>query len=179
MKYLSSHAEFSKCGLYRWSLKRTWKQDGKTLLFLGLNPSKASLSSDDATLRRLFSFGNYWGYGSLVVLNLFARVSRSPQILRRCSDPVGMSNDDFISAYTLLWAENSSWDLWLGWGDKGVWRDRNIQVINLLERLRNRRANCCPQALGPQVIGFTRAGNPCHPLYISRKEILKPFIWKC
>ena len=83
----TSKASFSSCGLYRWRLEREFNNKKKLMIFIGLNPSRASSSLDDQTIKRLLCFSNLWGYGSLIVVNLFARVSASPSILRKCSDP--------------------------------------------------------------------------------------------
>ena len=76
-------AAFSPCGQYRWWLERLWQPAAPRLLFIGLNPSRADGQRNDPTLRRLLGFAQRWGYGSLEVLNLFARVSPSPAVLRR------------------------------------------------------------------------------------------------
>ena len=85
----SSKASFSSCGLYRWSLERKLNGSNKTMLFIGLNPSKANCIVDDPTMKRLMSFCEIWGYGKLSVVNLFARISQSPVILKKCLDPIG------------------------------------------------------------------------------------------
>ncbi|HJM80481.1 MAG TPA: DUF1643 domain-containing protein, partial [Prochlorococcaceae cyanobacterium Fu_MAG_72] len=66
-----SEASFSPCGHYRWWLKRRLGKSSRTLLFVGLNPSKASALDDDPTLRRILGFCRSWGYGRLLVVNLF------------------------------------------------------------------------------------------------------------
>ncbi len=76
-------AAFSPCGQYRRWLKRLWQPAAPRLIFIGLNPSRADGQRDDPTLRRLVGFAQRWGYGSLEVLNLFARISPSPPVLRR------------------------------------------------------------------------------------------------
>ena len=54
-------AAFSRCGRYRWWLRRQWREEAATLLFIGLNPSSADGSRDDPTLRRLIGFAGAWG----------------------------------------------------------------------------------------------------------------------
>ena len=89
-------AVFSPCGRYRWWLGRIWQPRGPRLLFVGLNPSRADAQRDDPTLRRLQTFARDWGYGGLEVVNLFARISASPAVLRRSADPVGPENDRWL-----------------------------------------------------------------------------------
>lgn len=89
-------ASFSRCGRYRWWLSRRWRDDAPTLLFLGLNPSRADGRRDDPTLRRLIGFAEGWGYGAVEVLNLFAWISADPAELRQAAEPVGQRTDAWI-----------------------------------------------------------------------------------
>ena len=58
-----------------------------------LNPSMADANRDDPTITRCKGFAERWGYGSLVVGNLFALRSPHPKELFQHSDPVGPDND--------------------------------------------------------------------------------------
>ncbi len=172
---LNSEASFSSCGLYRWYLKRTLSSKSRTIVFIGLNPSKASSLKDDATLNRLLGFSRRWGYGIIVVVNLFARISHSPDILKRCSDPVGEENDHELSVHASIWSQNPLCDLWLGWGAGGSYQERDFEVICLLRRYWIERMRNFPKALGPMALGLTQKGNPLHPLYMPSSKDLKPF----
>ena len=173
--FLESEAYFSSCGLYRWSLKRILTYNKNTLIFIGLNPSKASRKQDDPTLRRLIKFAYSWGYGSLIVVNLFARVSSSPSIIKRCSDPVGKKNDQVLLSHFFEWSQDPSCDLWLGWGNQGVWKNRNLDVMTFLKTSAINRGCQFPTALGPLALGLTMQGHPLHPLYISQKKGFNTF----
>ena len=172
---LKSEATFSSCGLYRWHLKRTFLRNKRTLLFIGLNPSTATAINDDQTMKRLSRFSLKWGYGNLVVINLFARIGNSPVILRKCSNPIGDENDKELCLNALQWSESNIWDLWLGWGAGGVLKERNLEVMTLLKGYCINRAKNFPNAMGPLTLGLTRKGHPRHPLYSASKEVLKPF----
>ncbi len=174
---VAAAATFSPCGLYRWSLERRVSKEKRILIFVGLNPSKASSYIDDPTLKRLLNFTFSWGYGSLIVVNLFARISSSPSIIRTCSDPVGQRNDQELSNRISQWSEKPHCDLWLGWGNQGVLHDRNVYVMNLLRINAAKRVSEYPFAFGPLVIGLTRKGEPRHPLYVSNREVLRPLIF--
>ena len=65
-------AEFSPDRVYRYALYRTWGRDKRRVLFVGLNPSTADESVDDPTIRRCKGFAADWGYGGLIMANLFA-----------------------------------------------------------------------------------------------------------
>ena len=101
----ASDASLSPDGRYRWWLRRRWSTEGASLLFIGLNPSRADARADDPTLRRLIGFAKGWGYGELLVLNLFARRSPHPAALRSVTDPVGDRNDAVLSEQAERWSE--------------------------------------------------------------------------
>ena len=162
-------AAFSCCGRYRWWLERVWQPALPRLIFIGLNPSRADGRRDDPTLRRLLGFGRRWGYGALEVLNLFARVSPSPAVLRRAADPVRADTDDWIRRRLAAQPEAT---LWLGWGNQGGWRGRNRDVLALLQ------AHPTFQEQGRLgALGLTASGHPRHPLYVAGDVALRPLAW--
>jgi hypothetical protein len=151
-------AQFSSCGLYRWTLHRAWDLARPRLLFIGLNPSRADAERDDPTLRRLSGFAQSWGFGCLEVVNLFGRCSASPAVLRRCSDPIGPESDHWLKQGLARLQSQAGDALWLGWGNGGTWRQRDQQVLALL-------AEKLPADLPLLAIGLTASGQPRHPLY--------------
>ncbi len=174
----SSEVLFSPCGLYRWWLTRELSNNKNEILFVGLNPSKASYSYEDPTLRRIISFCNSWGYGALKVVNLFARISCSPNLLSSCTDPIGRENDKHLRKCASHWSLNPFCDLWFAWGSKGILYDRDLAVISLFKDHFAKRKRLFPSSKGPLALGLTKYGQPLHPLYIPKNESLKPFILK-
>ena len=156
---VSGSATFSPCGHYRWWLERLWQPAAPRLLFIGLNPSRAGGQRDDPTLRRLVGFARRWGFGSLEVLNLFARISPSPAVLRRAADPVGAEADVWMQQRLVAHPQAT---LWLGWGNQGAWRGRDRAVLALL------------QGRDLWALGLTAAGQPRHPLYVAGDVALQP-----
>jgi len=108
-----SEATFSPCSFYLWSLKRKFSHNKSSIIFIGLNPSKASERSSNHTLRRFINFTYAWDYGSLKVINLVIRVISSPLTVRRWFDQVGKKNDQVLISHALAWSQNPSYDLWL------------------------------------------------------------------
>ncbi len=163
-----AEATLSSCGAYRWLLHRPIpsrepsSEQRRLLLFIGLNPSRADGRRDDPTLRRLQGFAHRWGYHHLVVLNLFARISPSPSLLCRCAEPIGADNDQTLRSWFQQWAQHPTWDLWLGWGVGGGFRQRDEAVLNMLNDVSDQRG-VLP---APFVTGLTKAGHPRHPLYL-------------
>ena len=173
----ASEAGLSADGRHRWWLTRRWGDGGRSLLFIGLNPSRADGSRDDPTLRRLIGFGRDWGYDALVVVNLFARMSPSPAALRRSRDPIGSRCDAELLHWTRQWAVTADWDLWCGWGNGGRRAQRDVQVAALLRPLVAERELRVPHRAGPLALGLTGARQPRHPLYAPRTLQLQPFSW--
>lgn len=162
----AGRAAFSPCGRYRWWLARIWKPWAPRLVFLGLNPSRADGERDDPTLRRLLGFARDWGYGGLEVLNLFACISPAPAALGRRADPVGARCDPWVRRRLDSLAHHGApVTLWLGWGNRGIWRGRDATMLALLAAA-GWPALC---------LGRTRSGQPRHPLYRRRGERLEPF----
>ena len=149
-------------------MERRWDPARPTLLFIGLNPSRADGERDDPTLRRLQAFARAWGYGGLEVLNLFARISASPAVLRRSDDPVGPENDRWLEQrLRSLQAEPAGGAIWLGWGNGGAWRGRDQQVLAQLARASAAGSASGLWAYPWLALGLTASGQPRHPLYVA------------
>ena len=152
----ASNAVFSDCGRYRYSLQREWAPAQKKVVMIGLNPSTADDKSNDPTIRRCMDFARRWGYGGLVMLNLFAYRATDPSRLKVASLPIGPDNDDWIRH----WVRKVD-DVVAVWGNHGSHQDRDQDVKQLCRRL--------------LVLKLNRSGQPAHPLYLPAK--LKPQVW--
>jgi hypothetical protein len=150
-------ADLSTCGQYRYSLTREWSQSGGLVLFIGLNPSTADAMKDDPTIRRCASFAEAWGYGGLLMANLFAYRATDPADMLDVLDPVGPTNDACLrrmaSKARLVVA---------AWGTHGTHLGRDAQVRAMLPRLHYLR--------------LTKDGHPGHPLYLPGH--LTPTLWE-
>ena len=150
-------AGFSRCRRYRYWLRRHWDPLLPQCAFIGLNPSTASARSDDPTLRRCLNFAKDWGYGSLLIVNLFAYRATDSRELERVADPVG--------ARTNLWLRRARAEADLivaAWGNGG-------QLLG--------RAKAVETWLGDsQCLGVTAQGMPRHPLYCARTAGPKPWL---
>ncbi len=148
-------AEISACGRYRWTLERSWDDMGEGVAnFIMLNPSKATATEPDPTLKRCIGFARSWGYAKLVITNLFAWRSTDPEQLkgRDRDEVIGPDNDDHI----LAWASKADIVV-LAWGNHGLLYGRAAEVLAMLARIRAR----------PHYLGLTSLGQPTHPLYLS------------
>ena len=151
---LRRQAHFSSCGRFRYALRRLWNPALPQCTFIGLNPSRADAWVDDPTVRRCIGFARHWGFGSLLLLNLFAPRATDPRALRQVDDPVGPRNDRWLRA-----AARETPAIVAVWGDGGRYRGRADRVRSWL---------------GPLLcLGETRNGQPRHPLYLSADTPLR------
>lgn len=146
--------------LYRWRLDRIWDMPKGLVLFVMLNPSIADSEVDDATVRRCMKFAYNWGFGGIVVVNLFAYRSTNPDKLLEVEDPVGQHND--------LWISNAVFEakrVVLAWG--ALPQKLSRMSISTRARLQDEGLPAC--------LGKTKAGYPRHPLYVAGKQQLIPW----
>lgn len=157
----SRSAVLSECGTYRYVLTRAVQSRGVgTVNFVMLNPSTADASVDDPTVRRCLGYARDWGYGHLVITNLFAFRSTDPRTLIRAEDPIGPENDRH------LLMEATAADLVVcGWGERGGLHERAAVVLKLLSRVEV-----------PHCLAMTKSGQPGHPLYLPAN--LRPVAMK-
>jgi len=152
-------AVFSPCRTWRYSIYRIWDETKPLLAVVGLNPSTADETLDDPTIRRCIRFARDWGYGGLVMLNLFAFRSTDPAGLRSAQDPIGPDNDQH------LLKETEGRRALCAWGTHGVLQGRGATVAALLKTV-GRELVC---------LGRTKGGHPKHPLYIRADQQPEPW----
>jgi len=149
--YLRAGATFSPDRRYRYDLWRVWREGGRRINFVGLNPSTANETSDDPTIRRCVGFAVKWGYGEMHMLNLFAFISTDPrQLCYPTADPVGPENDSYLKRLNT--------DVVFAWGSWGKLHVFNIEVRADAVRRMIPNAYC---------FGRNKDGEPKHPLYLS------------
>ncbi|SFV31428.1 hypothetical protein SAMN05216456_1338 [Devosia crocina] len=145
-------ATFSPCRTWRYRLERRWG-DGAQVAFIMLNPSTADEENNDPTIRRCISYAKHWGFGGLLIGNIFAFRSTDPKGLYSAPDPIGPENDDWLDTIA-----NQAAAIVCGWGVHGAYQARGRAV---LDRLSHRK---------PMALKLTADGHPGHPLYL-RKDL--------
>jgi hypothetical protein len=146
-----SGAVFSEDRKFRYYLWRTWDRSKPAIVFIGLNPSTASESQNDPTIRRVIRFARDWGYGKIYMMNLFALVSSYPLDLLDSPDPVA-ENDSYLESIC------RDKDILFAWGTFKAAKDRAAIVSSKFQN-----ALC---------LGKNNDGSPKHPLYVA--AITKP-----
>ena len=81
-------AIISDCNKYRYELHREWDKDKGKVLFIMLNPSTACGVTDDLTTIRCMNFAKKWGYGGIMIGNIYAFRAKRPKDLKKwLNDP--------------------------------------------------------------------------------------------
>ena len=75
-------AIFSANKKYRYLLWRCWNPELPKVLFIGLNPSTANATDNDATTRRIDSLSKQLGFGGFVLGNCFPYIATNPKDLK-------------------------------------------------------------------------------------------------
>lgn len=159
-------ARFSECGTYRYELTREFG-GARTLVSIGLNPSKADAERNDPTLRKDIGFAQRWGMGRVVKGNAYAYKATDPKDMlaaqRAGVDVVGPDNDRTLIALARL-ARDSGGIVVVSWG-------ANIDPIrqhDLAMLLSDAELWC---------FGTNLDGSPVHELYIPyTRELVR---WRC
>jgi hypothetical protein len=154
--YLSTGADISKDGLYRYWLSRQLSGGERTIVFVGLNPSTADATQDDPTIRRCVGFARSWGFDWLLMGNLYAYRSTDPAALQRVSQPVGPRNRDVLQGLI-----HRSELVVAAWGKQKLTQDARTIATWVL---------ALPEA---RCLGRNQDGSPKHPLYLPATTALE------
>lgn len=150
--------------IYRYTLWRNWLPIGERgeafVMFIGLNPSTATDTEDDPTIRRCVDFAKRWGFGALLMTNLFAFRATDPEDMKAHPMPIGPENDKWLAHF----AERAGMVI-CAWGNHGTHLARASAVLAILARARADRHR----------LKATGAGHPGHPLYIPAKTTPETF----
>ncbi len=153
-------AAFSSCRRWRYLLWRRWDDARPAANFLMLNPSTADEHKLDPTCARARDYAERWGYGALIVTNVFAWRATDPADMMAARDPVGRGNDAAIAR-----AAKASALVVCAWGNHGAYRDRSLKV----------RAILAGNGIRPHALRVNAGGEPAHPLYLPGS--LRPSAW--
>lgn len=148
-------AVISHDGLFRYHLHRCWDDRRPRVTWIMLNPSTADGEVDDMTIRKCVAFSEIFGFGKMVVVNLYAFRTKSPQLLERHGFPVGEENDAHIRS-----AVHNSDMVIAAWGAHGRGKQRAKDVMKMLESHQ------------VKALKLLHGAVPAHPLMLSYKRDL-------
>jgi hypothetical protein len=148
-----SGAVFSSCRRWRYLLWRRWDERKPVANFLMLNPSTADEFQLDPSCTRARNYAERWGFGGVLITNIFAWRATLPAELKRVKNPVGRGNDRAI-----LRAAREAKIVVCAWGNHGAHLERAARVRKMLEQDR----------LKLHVLRLNASGHPAHPLYLPQ-----------
>ena len=172
-------ATFSPCGLYRFTLSRTWDARPKLLVSM-FNPSTAKADQDDPTINLVSHIAAHNGFGGIVVVNGIPLCSSTPapaiEMTRwdktqewtdrdRLQENLGVIVNEVAHAGAVLIAWGALADRCADWFE------------NVIEEI-----ECAlPDGATLYCLGKTAGGYPKHPLARGKHKVYKnaPLIpWK-
>lgn len=146
----SASAVISDDEVRRYALRRCWDRELPAVFFLMLNPSTADAAQDDPTIRKCIGFAKSWGYGSLLVGNLWPYRSFDPSRLMSHFDcgEIDEDNEWWICAM-----HASAHATIAAWGVADIFKyEQGSPAARTL--------------LNTYCLKRTKNGSPQHPLYI-------------
>lgn len=152
-------AVFSPCRVFRYQLWRsfTHKPCRKPLVVIGLNPSTATETINDPTIRRCIGFAQSFGHDGLVMYNIFAIRMTDSSRLKHIDQIIGPDNDIYLQQL-----RKCKQPILAAWGVHGVLKEREADVRKML----NGKLKC---------LGITQNGHPRHPLYLPKTATMRSF----
>lgn len=94
-------------GCYRWTAMRAWGA-GPCVLWCLLNPSIADGKRDDPTMQRMIGFSYRWGFGSMIVTNVYPFISSNTLALRCWNERRQLLDEaELVSKAREAWIKNT------------------------------------------------------------------------
>lgn len=151
-----SGAEFSHDRKYRYALWRIWDKEMPSVMFIGLNPSRANESNNDNTITKVSKIAKHNGFGGFYMTNLFAFVTPYPEELPACADPI-LHNDTWLKKTRAICSK-----VVFSWGAFPEAQERAKKVIKMF-----------PESF---CLKHNKNGSPKHPLYCLDETKLISFV---
>lgn len=145
---------------HRYALWRIWDDELPLVNFIGINPSTATHRDDDPTLRRCADFARRWGFGGVVMTNLFSFRHPNRNVMRRQPDRVGPRTN----LHLVQWARRAG-RVVAAWGADRICAEREGTVLGLLADM------------DIWCLRLTAGERPEHPLYVpaaTQPRIYRP-----
>jgi hypothetical protein len=155
---------------YRYELRRVWNDGLPLLVVCMLNPSTADHQVNDPTILALIHFATLWGYGGILVINLWAYRASSPKEMMKADSPIGADNHVHIHN-ALIYASDNGGKLLAAWGNGGAFEDRAEWFCS---RARSHGVSLI-------CLGTTKGWHPKHPMARGKHRIARdqrPVVWR-
>ena len=169
---MGHEAIFSDCGTFRFSLTRFPPYDmfqaaNRVYAWVMLNPSTADADVDDPTIRRVYGFSK--GAVRIEVVNLVPLRSPYPDDLigKSAVELTGEHEDHRDHLYYIKHAAACADVVMLAWGNPPANPEIDKIKADVVKLLLKHRNKC-------YALGFTKDGNPRHPLYVKGDTPIMP-----
>lgn len=158
------NAIIDSSGRYRYTLERQSSRlvRGPVYLYIGVNPSTADASFNDATVRKWIGFTTSFGSTLFLVGNVFAARATDVRLLADMDDPVGPANDEH-----LIWLCSRADIIVPCWGNE------TKAPRELRHQFGRVRRMLVAVDKPTKVFGLTKRGDPCHPLMLPYSTPLR------
>lgn len=188
---------------YRWTMERAWGV-GPTIMWVLFNPSDADHKRDDPTTLRMMGFSYRWGFGSMIVANIYPFIAPQPKNLhawRRSFDwkayesngmrPWEMDksswsafhhNQGVISKLLTGAIADTEMKLVAAWGLGPADADLDHFLHGIRLMIDDDEFGMIGVQPNWHCLGTTADGSPIHPLARGRNRVpddAKLKIWKC
>lgn len=136
---LTTKAVFSEDGLDRYLLTKTWDEKKQRLAIIMMAPSQASGVALDTTTQLVLNNADRLGYGSISIVNLFARVNdfSLKQAEEEDFENVEMIVSTCQDAQTIIYAPG------VGKATNKLFQERQKQVLEALRSMEGRLHCLC------------------------------------
>jgi hypothetical protein len=140
---------YSADGSRRYAYSLTWAPEKPHILWIMLNPGTGETEGRRRnTFERCKQWSHSFGYGGLLFGNLFSLRSKSAKALLALPNP-----PDPLNEHALIFLSKLAPETIVAWGGHGARSDRSNSLHRLL--------------VNPKCLGYTKSGQPRHPLYVA------------
>jgi hypothetical protein len=154
---VSRASVYSQDNTKRYAYVQLWQPDDSMILWIMLNPGTGDTEMRRRnTLERCKLWSQRWGFGGLLIGNVFPTRAKSARSLARLNQPSDPVNDQAL--HFLVGRAN---EIVVAWGSKVRVREHAPWLLPLLH--------------GAKCLGTTAKGEPRHPLYIATSVTLEPW----
>lgn len=157
---ICNDAEFSLDGLERLWLSRKVADTGPVGLIIGLNPSTAGATENDATIRKEIGFAKQWGWSGFWKGNLFTRIETVSTKLKNMSCQMAIGEHGVEVLDVMI---RSCDPIVVCWGS-AVPKHMTHRIREVHGTLRGTR---CHATGAIMCFGLSKDGSPKHPLYLG------------
>ncbi|MUV36981.1 hypothetical protein JNUCC1_00787 [Lentibacillus sp. JNUCC-1] len=157
----SISCETSNDRTHRYMLTCSWDSKKPAVTFVMFNPTLEDENEADQTLRRCVSFARDWGYGSMIIVNLFSQVTPDPSEIEPQTLEEKITNMKAIRKAVM-----QSEKVVFAWGEKGSKNNKVVEEV--LALVEDEKRFCIKRSK-------TKAKFPLHPLSQKHSEAAIPY----